>query len=127
MQGDAIASEALLGDVYRLMDELRRSGVGSDVQLRAHEDGVRCAAEEFELLRRVNEELERMHKSHFSSQAVMLARLTYAQGRYEEAEALTTASERTAHANDVYSQIVALHPCKGACSKGARRGRAAGT
>ena len=46
-----------------------------------------------------------MHKSHFSSQAVMLARLTYAQGRYEETEALTAASERTAQANDVYSQI----------------------
>ncbi len=106
MQGDTIASEPLLGEMYRAWDEhddpvwvltfnFAISRMGREL----------LARRSFELLRRVNHELERMHKSHFSSQAVMLARLTYAQGKYEEAETLTAASERTAQANDVYSQI----------------------
>jgi tetratricopeptide (TPR) repeat protein len=104
MQGDAIASEALLRDVYRGMDDYDDPVwiLPFNFALARMESDVPQA--EFQL-RRVYEELERVHKSHFSSQAVVLARLTYAQGRYEEAEALTTASERAAHANDVYSQI----------------------
>ena len=105
MQGDTIASEPLLGEIYRAWDEHDDPVWVLTFNFALTRIGAELSPEEFELLRRVNQELERMHKSHFSSQAVMLARLTYAQGHYEEAEALTAASERTAQANDVYSQI----------------------
>jgi DNA-binding SARP family transcriptional activator/class 3 adenylate cyclase/tetratricopeptide (TPR) repeat protein len=44
-------------------------------------------------------------KSHFSSMAHALASVTFAQGRYEEAEALTRECEEASRANDVHSQI----------------------
>jgi tetratricopeptide (TPR) repeat protein len=105
MQGDTNTSETLLGDTYHAWDEQDDPVWILTFNFALMRVGFELSPEEFELLRRVIEEMERLHKSHFSSQAVMLARLTYAQGRYEEAEALIAASERTAQANDVYSQI----------------------
>jgi class 3 adenylate cyclase/tetratricopeptide (TPR) repeat protein len=53
------------------------------------------------------EELERLgEKTAYSSVAAMLARTLCAQGRHEEAEHYTRASEAAAHPNDVLSQIV---------------------
>ena len=105
MQGDTNTSETLLGDVYHAWDEHDDPVWVLTFNFALMRVGFELSPEDFELLRRAIEEMERLHKSHFSSQAVMLARLTYAHGRYEEAEALIAASERTAQANDVYSQI----------------------
>jgi len=53
------------------------------------------------------EALEQLgEKTSYSSVAAMLARTLYAQGRHEEAEYYTRASEKAAHPNDVLSQIV---------------------
>ena len=57
-------------------------------------------------LRPTYESLKTMgEKSHFSSMAHALASVTFAQGRYEEAEALTRECEEASRANDVHSQI----------------------
>jgi len=53
----------------------------------------------YDALKRIGEQ------SHFSSMAHALSNAVYAQGRYEEAEALTQECERASRANDVHSQI----------------------
>jgi tetratricopeptide (TPR) repeat protein len=45
-------------------------------------------------------------KSHYSSTAAVLARASYAQGRYEEAEKLTRAAEDASRPNDIHGQIM---------------------
>ena len=52
-----------------------------------------------ELLERIGE------KSHYSSTAAVLARATYALGRYDEAEELTRAAEEASRQNDVHGQV----------------------
>jgi tetratricopeptide (TPR) repeat protein len=52
-----------------------------------------------ELLKRIGE------KSHYSSTAAVLARATYSQGRYDEAEELSRAAEAASRPNDVHGQI----------------------
>jgi len=58
-------------------------------------------------LRPAYEALERIgERSHFSSIAHALASALYAQGRYDDAEALTYVCERACRHNDVHSQVV---------------------
>ena len=52
-----------------------------------------------ELLERIGE------KSHYSSTAAVLARATYAFGKYDEAEELTRAAEEASRPNDVHGQV----------------------
>jgi DNA-binding SARP family transcriptional activator/tetratricopeptide (TPR) repeat protein len=67
--------------------------------------GDAVAAEE--ILRPGYERLKRLGSiSHFSSFVQQLSNAVYAQGRYEEAEALTRESEAAARPNDVHSQIL---------------------
>ena len=64
------------------------------------------AAAEQELLPAYEALRELGEKSHFSSIAHALSTAVYAQGRYEEAEALTRECEEAASPNDVHSQIL---------------------
>jgi ATP/maltotriose-dependent transcriptional regulator MalT len=52
-----------------------------------------------ELLARIGD------RSHFSSTAAVLARATYALGRYDDAERLTREAQSASRANDVHGQI----------------------
>jgi DNA-binding SARP family transcriptional activator/tetratricopeptide (TPR) repeat protein len=57
-------------------------------------------------LRWATELLERIgEKSHYSSTAAVLARATYSQGRYDEAEELSRAAAAASRPNDVHGQI----------------------
>ena len=55
---------------------------------------------DYEQLKRIGE------KSHFCSIASVLAQAVYAQGRYEEADALVAEAAHAARANDVHTQII---------------------
>jgi DNA-binding SARP family transcriptional activator/tetratricopeptide (TPR) repeat protein len=58
-------------------------------------------------LRPVYEGLKRIgEQSHFCSVSTMLAKATYEQGRYDEAEELSREAERSTRPNDVHSHIV---------------------
>ena len=58
-------------------------------------------------LRPVYEGLKRIgERSHLCSMATVLAQAVYAQGRYDEAEALALEAQQTAQPNDVHSHIV---------------------
>ena len=58
-------------------------------------------------LRPVYEGLKKIgEQSHFCSIATMLAQAVYAQGRYDEADALSREAERSTRPNDVHSHIV---------------------
>jgi DNA-binding SARP family transcriptional activator/class 3 adenylate cyclase len=58
-------------------------------------------------LRRATELLDRIGaKSHYSSTAAVLARASYAQGRYDDAETLTRAAEEASRPNDIHGQIM---------------------
>ncbi len=58
-------------------------------------------------LRPVYEGLKSMGEhSHFCSVSTMLAKATYEQGRYDEAEKLSREAERSSRPNDVHSHIV---------------------
>jgi len=58
-------------------------------------------------LRPVYEGLKSMGEhSHFCSVSTMLAKATYEQGRYDEAEELSREAERSSRPNDVHSHIV---------------------
>ena len=54
-----------------------------------------------------HEQLKRIgEKSHFSSITTLLAQAVYAQGRYDDAEALVAQAELASRQNDVHTRIV---------------------
>jgi DNA-binding SARP family transcriptional activator len=111
--GNARAMQGRVDEAHELLHRWRRgvTEFGDSIWLFAInfgwvmlEDDPVAAEQElrpgYEALGRLGE------KSHFSSVAGLLARAVFAQGRYDEAERLTRASEEAARPNDIHSHIL---------------------